>query len=241
MPAERRPPRAHRRPRLRDGGGLGRAGDPAESRGAWDRPLRRAAEREGAEPQAAADRVLRSGRARRVRPVAARGRRRHRRRRRRGARRRSRRGAGRERRGKPAPSLRAHLDRVVTRLTSCVAAGALPPGLEARGRAVLAGLGDDRAASRSLRGERGRSSSSSFARWTTRLMDAARAADAGEQLAASGARPSRNWRRSEAAWRPTTSPARWPAATDKLLRDRWKLPTLYERLRHRYVAAVVDG
>jgi hypothetical protein len=61
--------------------------------------------------------------------------------------------AGEERRGKPGQSLRAHLDRVVLRLTDRVASGTLEPGLERTVERLIGELGEERAASRSLRGE----------------------------------------------------------------------------------------
>ncbi len=56
-------------------------------------------------------------------------------------------------RTRPSQSLRAHLDRVVTRLTDLVAGGLLPAGLEGSVERVIGELSEARSASRSLRGE----------------------------------------------------------------------------------------
>jgi len=61
--------------------------------------------------------------------------------------------AGEEARAKPSPSLRAHLDRVVTRLTDRVASGTLAGELERVVERLIIELGEARTASRSLRGE----------------------------------------------------------------------------------------
>jgi hypothetical protein len=61
--------------------------------------------------------------------------------------------AGEDRRTKPGHSLRAHLDRVVTRLTDRVAGGALGGELERAVESILAELGEERSLSRNLRGE----------------------------------------------------------------------------------------
>jgi hypothetical protein len=133
-------------------------------------------------------------------------------------------GAGAERRGKPTYSLRAHLDRVVTRLTACVAGGALPRGLEAAVESVITGLADERAASRGLRGDARAQFIEQLREIDARLLDAARAStpvdllsnirsEAEQELAAfRGRMPADDFARAVAA------------ATDKLLRERWKLP-----------------
>jgi hypothetical protein len=127
---------------------------------------------------------------------------------------------------KPTHSLRAHLDRVVTRLTSCVAAGALPPGLEAAVESVIAMLGDARAASRSLRGDARTRFIEQLREIDARLLAAARAATPAEQLSDIG----REAEQELGAFRGRMSADDFAraaaAATDKLLRERWKLPDM---------------
>jgi hypothetical protein len=62
-------------------------------------------------------------------------------------------GAAEGERAKPAQSLRAHLDRVVTRLTDRVADGSLPGPLESAVERVIVELGEARGGGRSARGE----------------------------------------------------------------------------------------
>ncbi len=61
--------------------------------------------------------------------------------------------AGEVERAKSVQSLRAHLDRIVTRLTDRVAGGSLAGPLESVVERVIGELGEARAASRSVRGE----------------------------------------------------------------------------------------
>lgn len=62
-------------------------------------------------------------------------------------------GPGESERARPGQSLRAHLDRVVTRLTDRMADGSLASALELVVERVIGELGEARAASRSARGE----------------------------------------------------------------------------------------
>ena len=130
------------------------------------------------------------------------------------------------RRGKPTHSLRAHLDRVVTRLTSCVAAGALPPGLEAAVESVITGLGDERAVSRSLRGEPRAQFIERLREVDARLMDAARAATSAGELADIRREAELELGAFRGRMAADDFARAVAAATDKLLRDRWKLPDI---------------
>jgi len=128
-----------------------------------------------------------------------------------------------EPRPKVGASLRAHLDRVVTRLTDCLASGAAGD-LESTIEGTIAELGEARAASRTLRGE-------------ARLAFVARlqAIDAALMAAARGATPpdvlealTREADRDLAAFRGRMSredhARAVEAATMRLLRERLKLP-----------------
>jgi hypothetical protein len=131
-----------------------------------------------------------------------------------------------DRRGRPGQSLRAHIDRVVTRLTDRVAAGGLPAGLETAIDAVIDEIGNARAASRSLRGEARTRFIASLREADDRLMAAARAAtpadraleiagDADLELSGfKGRMPADDYARAVAA------------AAGKLLREFWKLPEI---------------
>jgi hypothetical protein len=131
-----------------------------------------------------------------------------------------------ESRHRSGPSLRAHLDRVVTRLTERLASGAAAGDLEHAVEKVAAELGDARAASRSLRGEARSAFIARLRAVDDELMAEARAAtptdvlealerEAGQELAAFRGRMSADdYGRAVAA------------ATTKLLRERLKLPDI---------------
>jgi len=132
--------------------------------------------------------------------------------------------AGDEPRQRSGPSLRAHLDRVVTRLTDCLASGSLPGGLERAIERVVAELGDARAASRSLRGETRAAFIARLQAIDDDLMAAARAATPPDTLAALGREAGQDL----AAFRGRMSADDYSrameAVTKKLLRERLKLP-----------------
>jgi hypothetical protein len=135
-------------------------------------------------------------------------------------------GSGANRRSRPTHSLRAHLDRVVTRLTSCVAGGALPPGLEAAVESVITGLGDERAASRSLRGDARTQFIEQLREIDARLLAAARAAASGEELAAIRGEAERELATFRDRMAADDFAKAVAVATDKLLRERWRLPDI---------------
>ncbi len=132
--------------------------------------------------------------------------------------------AGDEPRQRPGPSLRAHLDRVVTRLTDCLAGGAVAGDLERAIDRAVTELGDARAASRSLRGEARAALINRLQAVDDELMAAARAATPPDTLAALG----REAEQDLAAFRGRMTADDYSraveAATMKLLRERLKLP-----------------
>jgi hypothetical protein len=132
--------------------------------------------------------------------------------------------AGDEPRQRSGPSLRAHLDRVVTRLTDCLASGAVGADLERAIDRAATELGDARVASRGLRGQARAAFITRLQAVDDDLMAAARAAtppdlleairrEAGQDLAAFRGRMSAD-DYSRAV----------EAATVKLLRERLRLP-----------------
>jgi len=123
-------------------------------------------------------------------------------------------------------SLRAHVDRVVTRLTDRLAGGSLPAALERVIEALAARLSDMRASSRALRGEARTSLVSELRRLDGEMMAAAVASTPPETLDAlrreseqelSGFRG----RMPEDAYARALS-----SATGRLLRERLKLPEI---------------
>ena len=206
-----------------------RAGRRRASRSRWRArasTVRRSPRREGTEPPADEGRVLRGGRPRRLRRMAAGGRRRH------GGRRRAGGGAAgssarRDASATSGHSLRAHLDRVVTRLTDLSGPGALPPELEAAIERAIDGLGE-REASRSLRGE----ARAPFVRLHARDRRWAASRPRGRLTPAGRARSACATRRRAGVVavrarmaRRRLRPRRRGCA-EKLLRERWKLPDI---------------
>jgi hypothetical protein len=129
-------------------------------------------------------------------------------------------------RSKPGHSLRAHLDRVVTRLTDRVAAGSLGPSLEPAVESLIVELGRDREASRSLRGEARAQFVERLQALDRRLMDAARSATPSttiEQLAREADLELSGFKGRMSAEDYSRAVA---AAATKLLRDHWKLPVV---------------
>jgi hypothetical protein len=134
--------------------------------------------------------------------------------------------AGDEPRQRSGPSLRAHLDRAVTRLTDCLARGAVAGDLERAIERAVAELGDARAGSRSLRGEARAALISRLQAVDQDLMAAARAATAPDVLEAIGREAGQDL----AAFRIRMSADDYAravaAATTKLLRERLGLPDI---------------
>jgi hypothetical protein len=132
--------------------------------------------------------------------------------------------AGDEPRQRSGPSLRAHLDRVVTRLTDCLASGAVAGDLERVIDRAVTELGDARAASRGLRGDARAAFITKLQGVDDDLMAAARAATPPDVLEALGREAGPDL----AAFRGRMSPADYAraleAATMKVLRERLKLP-----------------
>jgi hypothetical protein len=129
-------------------------------------------------------------------------------------------------RQKPGPSLRAHLDRVVTRLTDCIVSGTIPSDLEPALESAIAELGGARAASRTLRGDARAAFIARLQSIDDQLLASARAAtppDALDELAAEA-------NRDLSAFRGRMSDADFAraleAARSKLLRERLKLPEI---------------
>lgn len=131
-----------------------------------------------------------------------------------------------ERRTKAGGSLRAHLDRVVTRLTDRTASGALAPGLEAVVDRIIGVLADEREASRTIRGDARLGLVSRLQALDDELLAAAAAATSPAVLDAL---------RLEAEQELAGFRGRMPApdharavdaATSRLLRDRLKLPEI---------------
>jgi hypothetical protein len=131
-----------------------------------------------------------------------------------------------DRRPKPTHSLRAHLDRVVTRLTDRVAAGAMPAGLEAAVEAAIDELGPEREASRSLRGEARTRFIARLSAIDARLMAAARSASPADRVVAI-AREAEQELSGFRGRMPADAYGRAvAAAADKLFREHWKLPEI---------------
>lgn len=133
-------------------------------------------------------------------------------------------GPGVERRAKPGHSLRAHLDRVVSRLTERVAAGGLPASLEAAIDAVIDQLAPGREESRSLRGDARADAVARLHHVDAALMAAARAATSPEQLTALEAGAADELRGFESRMAADAYERAVAAAAGKLLREHWKLP-----------------
>jgi hypothetical protein len=134
--------------------------------------------------------------------------------------------AGQEPRAKPSQSVRAHLDRVVTRLTDRLAGGSLPGELERTVERIIGELGTARAASRSLRGEARAAFLERLRAIDDEMLASARAVTPGDALGAL---------RLEAEQELSGFRDRMPAgdfaraveaATTRLLRDRLKLPEI---------------
>jgi hypothetical protein len=131
-----------------------------------------------------------------------------------------------ERRSKPGQSLRAHLDRVVTRLTDRAATGTLPASLEALIDSVIEELGRQRETSRGVRGEARATFIAHLGTLDARILGAAREVTPAATLAElehAAADELRSFasRMPADAYRGAVA-----AAAEKLLREFWKLPDL---------------
>jgi hypothetical protein len=133
---------------------------------------------------------------------------------------------GDEARQRPGPSLRAHLDRVVTRLTDCLAGGAVDGELERAIERAVAELGEARAASRTLRGEARAAFIARLQAVDDDLMAAARVAAAPDVIEALRREAAQDL----AVFRGRMSADDYSravdAATTKLLRERLRLPDI---------------
>jgi hypothetical protein len=127
---------------------------------------------------------------------------------------------------RPGHSLRAHLDRAVTRLTDLQANGGLPETLDAVVERLIEQLAHDREISRTLRGEAREAYLRVLEHRDADLLEAARQVTPAETLSAQD---------DEAAEELAGYRARMPqeaysravrAAAEKLLRDHWKLPVI---------------
>jgi hypothetical protein len=129
-------------------------------------------------------------------------------------------------RQKPGRSLRAHLDRVVTRLTDCIASGSVAGVLERTIEKTIAELGEARAASRGLRGEARAAFMARLQAFDEELLASAWAVTPPEVRDAVTLEAERELD----AFRERMSPEDYArvveAATSKLLRERLKLPEL---------------
>jgi hypothetical protein len=124
------------------------------------------------------------------------------------------------------PSLRAHLDRAVTRLTDAQARGGLPPPLEAAVEGLIDRLARDRESSRSLRGEAREAYLQGLERMDVDLLEAARQAMPAEALAELGRAAIEELADYRARMSPEAYDRAVRAAADKLLREHWKLPVI---------------
>jgi len=131
---------------------------------------------------------------------------------------------GDEPKARPGHSLRAHLDRVVTRLTDRVSAGALGAGLEPVAEAIIGELAAERASSRSLRGEARARFIERLQQIDRRLIAEARAATPVETLGAIDREAQQELGSFKSRLSPDDYERALAAASDKLLREHWKLP-----------------
>ena len=127
---------------------------------------------------------------------------------------------------RPTHSLRAHLDRVATRLTDGLAAGAWPAPLEAQAERLLEDLAHDREAARTIRGEARQHLIARLQHLDALLAAAAREAADPQTLAAL----ERDADADLEGFRARMSEADYLRARDAavaaLLRDRWRLPVV---------------
>lgn len=129
-----------------------------------------------------------------------------------------------DRRSKPAHSLRAHLDRVATRLTDRIADGIAAASLEQSIERILAELGEARAASRSLRGDARARLVARLQELDDEMLAAARAGTQSDVLAALAEEAAQELAAFRGRMAADDHARAVRAATDRLLRDRLKLP-----------------
>jgi hypothetical protein len=131
-----------------------------------------------------------------------------------------------ERRSKAGPSLRAHLDRVVTRLTDRVATGTLPASLESLIDSVIEELGRQREASRGVRGEARATFIAHLGVLDARMLAVAREATPAATIAELEHAAADELRGFAGRMPADAHRGAVAAAAEKLLRERWKLPDL---------------
>ncbi len=129
----------------------------------------------------------------------------------------------------PGHSLRAHLDRAVTRLTDLQAKGGLPPELEAAIERVIDRLGKDREASRTLRGEAREQYVRLLAEIDGGLLEIARQVTAAETQSRVRDEAAEELSDYRARMAPDAYERAVRAAAEKLLREHWKLPVVAYR------------
>ena len=127
---------------------------------------------------------------------------------------------------RPGHSLRAHLDRVATRLTDRLVAGGLPSGLEQQVEGLLRDLEGERATARTARGEARQQLMARLQRMDEALLAAVREASEAALVTRVGEEAERELE----GFRPRMAEADYLRARDAavaaLLRDHWRLPIL---------------
>jgi hypothetical protein len=131
---------------------------------------------------------------------------------------------------RPSHSLRAHLDRAVTRLTDLQARGGLPERLQEAVERTIDRLGSDREASRTLRGEARESYLRELERADAELLEIARQATPAETVAELRAEAVEDLSEYRGRMPPDAYERAVGASADRLLRDHWKLPVIAYRL-----------
>jgi hypothetical protein len=131
-------------------------------------------------------------------------------------------------RSSPAPghSLRAHLDRAVTRLTDLQAMSGVPPELEAAVKSVIERLANDREASRTLRGEAREHYVRLLGEIDGGLLETARQVTTAETLSHLRDEAAEELSDYRARMAPDAYERAVRAAAEKLLREHWKLPVI---------------
>lgn len=128
--------------------------------------------------------------------------------------------------GAPGHSLRAHLDRVATRLTDRLADGSLPPALEAHLERLLDELGRAREGARTVRGEARQELIARLQQLDLDLLAAVRASADAEPLSAVVTQAEADLADFRGRMAPADFERSRDAAVGALLRDRWRLPVV---------------
>lgn len=128
--------------------------------------------------------------------------------------------------GRPSRSLRAHLDRVATRLTDRLADGSLPPGLDAHLARLLDELGRMREGATTLRGEARQEAIDRLQQLDLELLAAVRDSAEAEALASAAAAAEADLGAFRARMAPSDFTRAREAAVGALLRDRCRLPVV---------------